>query len=312
MTARSGTSQKQAASVSLKTKKRRQYFMSNYQALISVTSLAKNLENPLFRVVDCRFSLMDTEKGRDDYAAGHVPGASYANLDMDLSSPISTGTGRHPLPDVESFIETLRRWGISNDSQVVVYDDAGGGVAARLWWMLRWLGHEDVAVLDGGFAAWARSGCPVNQDEPSTEAGSFKGSPAAESVWTTADIQSWHSAGKSFVLVDARDGARFRGEHEPIDPVAGHIPGAVSLPLTDNLNSDGTWRSPDEMKARWAKVFENSPRDPWGVMCGSGVTACHLALSASMAGLPDPCLYVGSWSEWVCDPDRPISTGGSD
>jgi len=254
---------------------------------------------------------MDPEKGRDDYAVGHVPGASYANLDRDLSSPISAGTGRHPLPDVESFIETLRRWGISNDSQVVVYDDAGGGVAARLWWMLRWLGHEDVAVLDGGFAAWAGSGCPVNQDEPSSEAGSFDGSPATESVWTTGDIQSWHSAGKSFVLVDARDGARFRGEHEPIDAVAGHIPGAVSLPLTDNLNPDGTWRSPDEMKARWAKIFDNSPLDPWGVMCGSGVTACHLVLSATMAGLPDPCLYVGSWSEWVCDPNRPISTGGS-
>ena len=165
---------------------------------------------------------MDPEKGREDYAAGHVPGAYYANLDIDLSSPISEGSGRHPLPDVASFIETLRLWGISNDSQVVVYDDAGGGVAARLWWMLRWLGHENVAVLDGGFAAWAGSGCPVDQDEPSLESGSFIGIQAVESVWTTADIQSWQSAGKSFVLVDARDGARFRGEHEPIDPVAGH------------------------------------------------------------------------------------------
>lgn len=286
--------------------------MSSYQTLISAGTLARNLENPLFRVVDCRFSLMDTDKGRNDYATGHVPGASYANLDMDLSSPISAQSGRHPLPDVESFIETLRRWGISNETQVVVYDDAGGGVAARLWWMLRWLGHKDVAVLDGGFAAWTRAGYAIRSKESAPALGTFDGRPVLDTVWTTADIQSWHAAGESFVLVDARDGTRFRGEHEPIDPVAGHVPGAVNLPLTDNLHPDGTWRNAAEIKTRWAKVSGISTSRDWGVMCGSGVTACHLALSAFIAGLPEPSIYIGSWSEWVRDPGRPIVGGTSE
>jgi len=280
--------------------------MRRFQSLISASTLAENLDDPELRIVDCRFSLADPDQGRKDYASGHIPGADYANLDTDLAAPISAGSGRHPLPDVETFVGTLRRWGISNDTQVVVYDDAGGGVAARLWWMLRWLGHRDVAVLDGGIAAWTRAHHPVGQAETLRPAGSFSGSAASDSVWRTAQIESWLAAGSGFTLVDARAGARFRGEQEPIDPVAGHVPGAVNLPFTDTLNADGTWRDVDEIKACWARFGEMPGENAWGVMCGSGVTACHLALSASIAGLSEPCLYVGSWSEWVQDSARPI------
>ncbi|NOX70058.1 MAG: sulfurtransferase [Gammaproteobacteria bacterium] len=280
--------------------------MRRYQSLISVNTLAGNLNNPAFRVVDCRFSLAQPEQGLKDYRSGHIPGASYANLDTDLAAPITAGSGRHPLPEVETFVDCLRRWGLSNDSQLVVYDDAGGGVAARLWWMLRWLGHQDVALLDGGFAAWTRANQPVSQDETAPPAGSFSGSAAVDRIWSSAQIESWLVADSAFTLVDARAGARFRGEQEPIDPVAGHVPGALNLPFTDTLNADGTWREKAEIKACWANIGVRPGEKEWGVMCGSGVTACHLALSASMAGLPEPCLYVGSWSEWLQDPARPI------
>ena len=280
--------------------------LRRYQSLISVNTLAENLDNPDFRIVDCRFSLAKPEQGQEDHAAGHIPGASYANLDTDLAAPISPGSGRHPLPDVETFVATLQRWGISSGSQVVVYDDAGGGVASRLWWMLRWLGHQHVAVLDGGFAAWTRADLAVSQEDSPLAVGSFTGSATAGAVWTVKQIESWLGADEAFTLVDARAGTRFRGEDEPIDPVAGHVPGAANLPFTETLNADGTWRSTDEIKACWASMGEIPAGKPWGVMCGSGVTACHLALSASIAGLPDPCLYVGSWSEWVQDSARPI------
>lgn len=280
--------------------------MRRYQSLISVNTLAGNLENPAFRIVDCRFSLAQPDQGQKDYATGHIPGASYANLDSDLAAPISAGSGRHPLPDAESFVATLRRWGISNDSQVVVYDDAGGGVAARLWWMLRWLGHQDVALLDGGFAAWTGANHPLSQEVTAQPAGLISSRAASDRVWSSAQIEAWVAADRAFTLVDARAGARFSGEQEPIDTVAGHVPGAVNLPFSDTLNADGTWRETDEIKACWARFGDLPGEKEWGVMCGSGVTACHLALSASIAGLPEPCLYVGSWSEWIQDPARPI------
>lgn len=283
--------------------------MSRHQSLISVADLAANLSDSKFRIIDCRFSLMKPDQGRKDYAAGHIPGANYASLDTDLAAPVSQDSGRHPLPVVASFIASLQRWGICNDSQVVVYDDAGGGVAARLWWLLRWLGHRNVALLDGGYAAWNRADKAVSQDQSNPCPGSFTGVAADESVWNVTDIESWVVADKDFLLLDARDGARFRGEKEPIDPVAGHIPGARNLPFNQVLNSDGTWLSTDQIKRFWADIAAGAQEGDWGVMCGSGVTACHLALSASIAGLPDPCLYVGSWSEWIRDPARPRSSG---
>lgn len=280
--------------------------MRRYQSLISVNTLAENLDNPAIRIVDCRFSLTKPEQGQKDHASGHIPGASYANLDTDLAAPVFAGSGRHPLPDAKTFVATLQRWGISNGSQVVVYDNAGGGVASRLWWMLRWLGHMDVAVLDGGYAGWMQAGFAVSQEETPLPLGSFNGSAASDRIWTVAQIESWLADDKAFTLVDARAGTRYRGEHEPIDAVAGHIPGAVNLPFTDTLNADGTWRSADEIEACWASMGEIPVGKPWGVMCGSGVSACHLALSASIAGLSEPCLYVGSWSEWAQDSARPM------
>jgi len=282
--------------------------MSRYQTLISTDVVAENLNNPAFRIVDCRHSLAQPEQGQVDYTNGHIPGAIYANLDTELAAPISEDSGRHPLPDVDSFIVSLQQWGISNDSQVVVYDDAGGGIAARLWWMLRWLGHQDVAVLDGGMAAWDRAGHPTSQEFVPPAKGSFVGVADAGAVWNVAAIESWLQAGDGFVLIDARAATRYRGEHEPIDPVAGHVPGALCLPFNEVLNEDGTWRTVAEIKSCWDKVIPVVPEARWGVMCGSGVTACHLALSAKIAGLPDPCLYVGSWSEWSRDSARPIAT----
>ena len=285
--------------------------MTSYQTLISVSALAENLDNPAFRIVDCRHSLAQPEQGKIDYTSGHIPGASYADLDADLAAPISSDSGRHPLPDVDSFIATLQGWGISNDSQVVVYDDAGGGIAARLWWMLRWLGHRNVAVLDGGFAAWTRSACAVNAEPAMLSKGSFGGQASFQMVWTVQQIEAWLAAEQPFLLVDARAGARYRGEHEPIDPVAGHVPGALNLPFTNILRDDGTWRCEEDIKAAWESVIAAAPEGAWGVMCGSGVTACHLALSAEIAGLPGPCIYVGSWSEWVRDSARAIAREGA-
>ncbi len=282
--------------------------MSSYQTLISPDVVAGNLDNPAFRIVDCRHSLAQPEQGQVDYANGHIPGAVYANLDTDLAAPISKDSGRHPLPDVKSFILTLQQWGISNDSQVVVYDDAGGGIAARLWWMLRWVGHLDVAVIDGGMAAWTRGGHSTSQESLPPATGSFVGVADSGAVWKVEAIESWLAAGEGFLLIDARAAARYRGEQEPIDPVAGHVPGALCLPFTDVLHEDGTWRTVEEVRTCWEGVIPIAPEVPWGVMCGSGVTACHLALSANIAGLPDPCLYVGSWSEWLRDSSRPIAT----
>lgn len=281
--------------------------MSEPENLIGVHALHSRLGRPNLRIVDCRFSLLDTQKGRSDYASGHIPGAVYADLDRDLAAIPDASSGRHPLPEPAKFIETLRLWGIDNDSDVVAYDDASGGVAARLWWMLRWLGHRKAAVLDGGFAAWVAAGYPQQTETPRPPSGDFSGQPDDGLTIGTKEVQASLVSREGFVLVDARDNKRFRGEVEPIDPVAGHVPGALNLPFTSSLAENGLWRSPDELARLWSNAVPQEPERAWGVMCGSGVTACHLALSAVVAGLPEPRLYVGSWSEWVRDPDRPVA-----
>ena len=282
--------------------------MSYFDTLISVADLNARMDQPDLRIVDCRFALLDPHAGRKLYDSGHLPGAVYADLDQDLAGPVTASTGRHPLPDVDVFIETLQRWGIDNDSQVVVYDDAGGGLAARLWWMLRWLGHEHVALLDGGFAAWQRAGLPVSVEAVEAARGNFTGTPGAKATLSSTDVAVSVASESDLLLVDARDPSRFRGEQEPIDPVAGHVPGAVNLPFSGALNTDGTWKSAPELGDMWQAILEDVSLDrPLAVMCGSGVTACHLALSAVIAGIREPALYVGSWSEWIADPARPIA-----
>jgi len=285
--------------------------MRDFQTLIGHEDLEALLDDDRLRLVDCRFSLLEPEKGRQEYAAGHLPGAVYAHLDEDLAAPAAAGTGRHPLPDTDAFVARLREWGISNGSQVVVYDDDGGALAARLWWMLRWLGHTRVAVLDGGFGPWRRSGRPVTQATPAAVTGGFGGRPQPEMAISTAEVQDRLASAEGMLLVDARDASRFRGEREPIDPVAGHVPGAVNLPFSLALGPRGEWKSPEELRQLWATLGPVGGKHDWAVMCGSGVTACHLALSAEVAELPEPRVYVGSWSEWIRDPARPVAAEGS-
>ena len=280
-----------------------------YDTLIRPEELQAIAGDPHTRIVDCRFSLLDPAKGLKDYEAGHLPGAVYADLDKDLAAPVTDATGRHPLPDAATFVATLEAWGISNDSQVVVYDDASGGLAARLWWMLRWLGHDAVAVLDGGYAAWTAAGLPVETETPAPEQGDFNASPNSEMTIGAEEVADRLASRDGYILVDARDAARFRGDAEPIDPVAGHVPGALNLPFSLALNDKGQWRSTEELQALWDAQIPPQEDHEWGVMCGSGVTACHLALSARIAGRSEPQLYVGSWSGWLRNPDRPVATG---
>lgn len=257
--------------------------------------------------MDCRFDLMAPDKGRTEYLAGHIPGALYADLDRDLAGPVTEQSGRHPLPDVADFKSTLERWGIGNDTQVVVYDYASGGLAARLWWMLRWLGHTKVAVLNGGLRAWRASDGELEIDVPDFPESDFASTADHGMVTTTEEISSAIAGASDLHLVDARDRPRFAGQTEPIDTVAGHVPGAVNFPFSEAVNADGTWKSVEELRTMWAKVLGSASPAPFSVMCGSGVTACHLVLSARLAGLDEPRVYVGSWSEWIRDESRPVA-----
>jgi thiosulfate/3-mercaptopyruvate sulfurtransferase len=282
--------------------------MKTYRQLIEPAELRGIAASVDCRVVDCRFDLLEPEKGRAEYLAGHIPGAVFADLDQDLAGPVTETSGRHPLPDAEAFKTTLQGFGIGPDTQVVAYDYASGALAARLWWMLRWFGHTRAAVLNGGLKAWLAADEPLETEVPEYPATELEASADAGLVATTADIGSALGEGREMNLVDARDRPRFVGDKEPIDTVAGHIPGAVNFPFSGNLNDDGTWKSPDDLRLLWAGLPVSEPGAPLTVMCGSGVTACHLALSAEIAGLAAPRVYIGSWSEWIRDPSRPVAT----
>lgn len=286
--------------------------MSGYRQLITVEELGAHLTNPDWAIVDCRHDLMQPTRGREEYAQGHIPGAAYANLDDDLAGPVSRATGRHPLPAPGDFAERLGAWGIGNDTQVVAYDHSSGAVAARLWWMMKWVGHEGVAVLDGGYAAWRKAGLPISTRVAECEPAIFDARPDSNLVVTTMELRALIDAGTVVALVDARDADRFAGRREPIDAVAGHIPGAVNYPFSAGLDDEGGFRAPDELKKGWSRILGESPAAPWITMCGSGVTACHLALTAELAGYGRPRIYIGSWSEWIRDPARPVATGGNE
>lgn len=281
--------------------------MSYFTDLIAPAELAARLAEPTLRVVDCRASLQNPTAGREAYAKSHVPRATFADLLEDLSGAVVPGkTGRHPLPEIETFVSKLRRWGIGGPHQVVVYDDAGGAFAARLWWMLRWLGHDAVAVLDGGLPAWVAEGWSVTDEVESLPPGDFAAKPRPELLVSARELRAPESTSRK--LFDARAVERFRGDVEPIDPVGGHIPGAVNLPFSGNLR-DGRFLPAAELRARLAAALDGSPAELAIVYCGSGVTACHDALAFARAGLPLPRLYAGSWSEWITDPARPIERG---
>jgi thiosulfate/3-mercaptopyruvate sulfurtransferase len=281
--------------------------VTRFSAVISSQELAALLTEPALRLVDCRASLQDVAAGRAAYAKGHLPGACFADLLDDLSGPIVPGqTGRHPLPSVDTLAAKVRGWGIGAATQVVVYDDAGGAFAARLWWLLGWLGHDSVAVLDGGFPAWVSEGLPVTHEVAAVTPGDFKPQLRPNWLTTARELETPQSVARK--LFDARAPERFRGDLEPIDPVAGHIPGAVNLPFADNLK-DGRFRSPAELRERFARALDGTAPDEAVVYCGSGVTACHDVLAFAHAGLPLPRLYAGSWSEWITHPARAIAKG---
>lgn len=283
--------------------------MTRFTDVISPSDLAALLERRESGqvVLDCRASLQDPRAGRAAYEQGHVPGASFADLLDDLSGPIVAGrTGRHPLPAIDVFVEKLRGWGINGSSQVVAYDDAGGAFAARLWWMLRWLGHDAVALLDGGFSAWCGEQRPVTTDISPVKRGDFSPRPRPELLVSANEIAAPQSS--SLKLFDARAPERFRGDVEPIDPVAGHIPGAVNLPFADNLRA-GRFLPPAELRERLARALGDTQPEDAVIYCGSGVTACHDLLAFARAGLPLPRLYAGSWSEWIADGSRPTERG---
>jgi thiosulfate/3-mercaptopyruvate sulfurtransferase len=263
-----------------------------------LTELAQPVETTL---VDVRWRL-GGPPGREDYDAGHLPGAVFLDLDADLCGPPGPG-GRHPLPDPADLQRVLRAAGVRADRPVVVYDLGDGLPAARAWWTLRWAGHEAVRVLDGGFPAWVAAGLPVTTEVPRPEPGDFTVRPGGMPVLDAAAAGRLATEG---VLVDVRAAPRFRGEVEPIDPVAGHIPGAVNLPATEHVDAGGRLRSADALRSRFAAVGVDEGV-PVGAYCGSGVTAAHTVLALNLAGRTDAALYVGSWSEWITDPDRPVA-----
>ena len=295
----------------------------SYQTLIDAAALKELLGRGRratagLAIIDCRFDLGLPQAGRLLYVSGHIPGARYADLNEDLSAPITPDSGRHPLPAPAKFAATLARLGVGKGVQVVAYDSANGAFAARLWWMLRAWGHLEVAVLDGGYPAWTAAGGataageePAGGEEPAAADAGVRPAPAIEAwpVVTTADVGQLRLDPRR-LLLDARAPERYAGSVEPIDAVAGHVPGAVNHPFSLNLATDGRFLSAAELRRRWQSRLGGHEAGAVVAMCGSGVTACHNLLSLEVAGFPGAKLYAGSWSEWIRDPHRPVAKGG--
>lgn len=280
--------------------------MSAHRTLVDAATLAAMLGQPGLRVVDCRHDLADPEAGRRAWSESHIPGAVFMHLDEDLSAPCTGRNGRHPLPNPAVFAARLGALGIGPEDQVVACDDAGGAIAARLWWMLRWIGHDRAAVLDGGYRAWRKAGLPLDAAVPQPTPVEHPVGPATVASIDGAGLQRALEAG-TVALIDARSPDRFAGQNETLDPVAGHIPGAFNRFFRSNL-SDGRFRPAAELRAEFEALLAG--REPADVVhqCGSGVTACHNLLAMEVAGLHGSCLYPGSWSEWCADPARPVAT----
>ena len=282
--------------------------MQPLNTLIDADTRARRLNDPAIRIIDCRFELGDPEAGEAQYRQGHIAGAAYAHLDKDLSGPRMPWTGRHPLPSPDALCTTFGELGIAPHTQVVAYDSGNGMFAARLWWLLRWLGHPAVAVLDGGLTAWRALGLPIATTTPTIASCRFQG-VADHQQHLDANAVAAALTSTSSVLVDARANERFEGRVEPLDPRAGHIPGAINHPYTNNLGADGRFLAPSQLREQLARLLNGHPASRFISMCGSGVTACHTLLALEIAGLQGGRLYAGSWSEWSRDPARPIATG---
>ncbi len=287
--------------------------MTMYTTLISVEQLALLASQPDVVIVDCRHDLMDAQAGRNAYDAGHIAGAVFANLDQDLSGAkyddMGVFRGRHPLPKTDDLLMALRRFGIGNATQVVAYDAHGGMFAARLWWLLRSIGHANVAVLDGGLAAWTAAGHSLQTEPVPNPIGNIVAQTALTSqVDVAAIVRNLNAdAGQKLQVVDARAADRFRGENETIDPTGGHIPGAKNRFFKDNLQADGRFKSAEQLRQEWQGLLIEPQKAV--MQCGSGVTACHNLLALEIAGLSGAALYPGSWSEWCSDATRPVATG---
>ncbi|ANN77901.1 sulfurtransferase [Bordetella flabilis] len=285
-----------------------------FDTLISAPDLAKLLSRrdaPL--LVDCRFDLMDPQAGQRAYRQAHIPGAHYLHLEDDLSGAVTGRNGRHPLPDREGFAARMAALGVDDDTQILAYDGAGGMYAARLWWLMRWIGHRAVAVLDGGLDAWTAAGYPMTE-APTPAAARAGRLCVREALVRTVSHQDVRGnlATRARLVVDARAPDRFRGENETIDPVGGHIPGARNRLFRDNLTALGYFRAPEDLRTAYATLLGEYRPEQTINQCGSGVTACHNLLAMEIAGLPGAALYPGSWSEWCVQPSAPIATGAGD
>jgi thiosulfate/3-mercaptopyruvate sulfurtransferase len=276
--------------------------------LVSTDILDQHLGDPGWVIFDCRHDLADADKGTRAYRSGHIPGAHFAPVETALSGIKTGANGRHPLPEPDAFVDFLTRHGVSDASTIVAYDDVGGQYSARLWWMARWVGLSRVAQLDGGFPKWSAEGRPVATEIPEPRRETMRGRTSPEMIWTTADVEKRRTDPLS-ALVDARTPERYRGESEPIDPIAGRIPGALNRFYKANLNSDLTLRPREELRREFELLLGSRRPENVGHQCGSGVTACANLFAMEYAGLTGSKLYVGSWSEWIADPLRPVAKG---
>lgn len=279
----------------------------DYRTIVSAEELQRDLADPALVIFDCRHELMNPDAGAGAYAQSHLPGARFAHSETDLAGPKTGRNGRHPLPDPQAFMGWLGGSGADTAKQIIAYDFATGSSAARLWWLLRWVGHERAAVLDGGWEGWVKAGLPVTPDPPRIAATTFAGEPRP--IWVDVGFVSSHLGDPSVVVLDARTPERFQGLTEPIDPVAGHIPGARNRLFKDNLTADGRFRPAQELRQAFMGVLGAAGPEHVVHQCGSGVSACSNLLAMEIAGLKGSRLYPGSWSEWVADPSRPVAKG---
>jgi thiosulfate/3-mercaptopyruvate sulfurtransferase len=277
-----------------------------HTTLISVADLTAHIDDPEFVIFDCRHELTDATVGTRVYGESHIKNARFAHVDKNLAAPPNGKNGRHPLPEPNVFMDWLGSVGVSNNKQVIGYDASGGVYASRLWWMLRWVGHTKVAVLNGGWQAWLAAGQPVTREVPSPKPAKFSGRADQSAVDAGHVLKNLNSS--TMRLIDARSNDRFRGQNETIDPVAGHIPGALNRFFKDNLDTQGLFKMPGQLRAEFLPILGDTPASQIVHQCGSGVSACHNLLAMEIAGMKGSRLYPGSWSEWIADPSRPIAT----
>jgi len=281
----------------------------SYNTLVDADALRPNVGSPGWRVIDCRHDLLRPDAGQQAYADGHIAGAVFAHLDRDLSGPKTAHSGRHPLPDPDRLVECFRRWGIERDTQIVAYDASGGQFAGRLWWLARWLGHDKVALLDGGWQAALQSGLLVETGESkSMQQSRFERTSPLEHPAEVDRVQAIRTD-PDWLIIDARSPDRYAGQNETIDPVGGHIPGAVNRFWQSNLQADGRFKPPEQLRSEFAALLGRRTATHVIVQCGSGVTACHHLVAMQLAGITGASLYPGSWSQWITDPKRPIAIG---